>query len=145
MKSLDQFATDFFDNSLRTEVVIPLCTSIIDDTVPYCFEQELATDAEEMIAAIGLGKEFEKAELEEISEEIFTRCKSGFLIKFATPVPQNIRYPRVSYSCSWSYYSTKWIYKDTFENCLKEGLRWREAYIEEAIKQQKMRDKEKSK
>ena len=57
----------------------------------------------------------------EFAEYLHGNKKLGFLAKFATPVMKN---NKGSISFSWGYYSTKWVYSDTFEGVVEEGLKW---------------------
>jgi len=46
----------------------------------------------------------------------------GFLVKFATPVMSPSG--NGSRSFSWGYYSTKWIYAETIDAAVENGLAW---------------------
>lgn len=50
----------------------------------------------------------------------------GFLIQMATPIRRNQTSSGFSYS--WGYYQTKWVYGDTIEEAVKNGLAWVEEF-----------------
>jgi len=63
-----------------------------------------------------------------IFDHLMDNDKSGFLVKFATPVPQNIK--DGSHSMSWGYYAAKWIYADTYQEACEKALAWRCQFVE---------------
>lgn len=48
--------------------------------------------------------------------------KLGFLVQFATPVMTPTG--KNSRSFSWGYYSTTWIYAETIDDAVNQGLKW---------------------
>jgi len=60
---------------------------------------------------------------EHFAEWMYESKKLGFLIQFARPV---MRYSdnAKSSTYSWGYYATHWVYGDTLEAAVTEGLEW---------------------
>jgi hypothetical protein len=46
----------------------------------------------------------------------------GFLVLFATPLMKHISEGHIRYS--WGHYATCWVYADTLDDALQQGLAW---------------------
>lgn len=127
--NLSQILHDMTEASARFEKVIFLAASIDpdgcfpDDLVTFLEEEELST-----IEAC-LGKvPYPNADLrgvygdEEIYDWLMHAQKLGFLVKVATPVMERIS--TTARTFSWSYYKTQWVYGDTMEQAITNGLKW---------------------
>lgn len=66
------------------------------------------------------GRGYERAE--GIFEWLRDSGKFGFLVNFATPVMTPTG--KNSRSFSWGYYNTTWIYAETIEKAVDQGLAW---------------------
>lgn len=56
-----------------------------------------------------------------VSEWLYDAKKTGFLIQIATPVMEKHGSSR---SFSWGYYSTKWVYAETLDGAIEQGMKW---------------------
>jgi hypothetical protein len=126
---LRQIISEFFDHSIRAESVLHLGTMCMDDAWPSIASDAFEFDCEEVWQAIGIADP-ESDETEELSEYLRDSRKFGFLIQFATPVPQ--QFYENGHSFSWSSYTTKWIYDEVFSEACRKAIEWNAKYIEEA-------------
>ena len=62
----------------------------------------------------------------------------GFAIQIATPVMTP--HGKGSASYSWGYYSTRWVYADTFDSAVDAGIAW----VEDCRKKEKLKAKNKT-
>ena len=114
----------------RIERVILIAGAIADesafsDDIDDFFDDEDEEDIEKCLGKIPDwvdldGRGYERSE--SIYEWLTTSGRLGFLVKFATPVmtPTGSN----SRSFSWGYYSTTWVYADTFEAAIDKGMKW---------------------
>ena len=120
-----EISNEFFNQSIRIEQIIHIGTMCMDDAWPEIAKE--AFEREEVWVAIGI-EEPDDVSTEAWGEAIRDACKLGFLVQFATPVPENF-YER-GYSFSWGWYSTKWIYDESFESACKKAMEWRDEFVE---------------
>ncbi len=118
---------------LRAENVIHLAAQAIKYPYPDIVKNSFNSDWDVIWEAIGL-KSLDPTEgiCDEISSYLIEHNKLGFLIQFATPVPEDTDRPEVVdyYSHNgWGYYQTKWIYAETVEDCYILGLKWLDEYL----------------
>lgn len=121
-----EIINEFFDNAIRVEKVIHIGTMCMDDAWPD-IAAEAFEDEEGVWAALGV-EEPDDVSTEAWSEAIRDACKLGFLVQFATPVPEG--FYEDGYSFSWSWYSTQWIYGESFESARSEAMKWQVEFIE---------------
>jgi hypothetical protein len=77
---------------------------------------------------------FDEGEPSEFVEWVYRHKRLGFLVLFATPVMKHISEGHCSYS--WGHYGTRWVYADTLDDALQQGLAWvaeRRAKEKEAV------------
>ncbi len=55
----------------------------------------------------------------------------GFIVRFDTPIPCNIR-KKGGYSSSWSKYCWQWIYAETLQEACEKSLEWHESVVKAA-------------
>ncbi|MBF0453607.1 MAG: hypothetical protein HQL72_02180 [Magnetococcales bacterium] len=93
---------------------------------------EAFRDLPEVWREVGLkeGDLNDPEDLEEIACALYGRYRLGFLICFATPVPQKAIYGG-TFSYSWGVYQHEWVYADTLEEACKKRLDRSKAFVEE--------------
>jgi hypothetical protein len=121
----------FFDNSIRPDEIIHLGLQCIDEySWPDAATEAFEDDFDQVWDAIGLSPPGDNEDEKwAIADHLLHNNKHGFLIKFATPVP--ISFSENGYSTNgWGYYTTKWIYADSFDEACEEAMRWHQEYID---------------
>lgn len=133
MKNIGQ---KFFDETCWVENVIYLPGAVGDGTVADGLIEFFKYNDDEFIEkAIGelplfmkdgnvedVG-DMDRSELSDfISEYVYRSSKKGFLVLFATPVFSEVTEQSATFF--WGYYSTQWVYGDTFEQALEKGFEW---------------------
>ncbi|MDY0164638.1 hypothetical protein [Desulfobotulus sp.] len=132
-----QIAGEFEGRSLRAETIIHI-GSMLAGEWPESAKDAFSYDWDDVFLDLGLKNEAEVGlewnEYEEISQFLWDNGKSGFLVQFATPIPEN--FTARGHSGSWGYYTTKWIYAETYEDACAAAMKWQDEYIEKKRKQQ---------
>jgi hypothetical protein len=122
-----------FEGSIRAEVIIHLATMLAQDSFPgIATEAFMEEDPEPLWESIGIEPPYDLDDPGLIFDHLMDNDKSGFLVKFATPVPQNIK--DGSHSMSWGYYATHWIYADTYQEACEKALAWRQEFYKKRKK-----------
>lgn len=122
-------AQDMFDGSIRPAIILHLGTMLADcEAVPDVLADAFEEDSEYIREALGIDEESSSEDLFELQDILAQEDRLGFLVKFETPIPQYF-FDRNSFRFSWSYYTSKWIYGKTYNQCCKKALKWREKYI----------------
>lgn len=121
----------FFDSTIRVETLIHIGTMCMDHAWPRIAEEAFEDDYEDIWKAIGIEPP-EDEDRELISVYLVDNCKKGFLVQFATPMPD--RFNEGGFSFSWSWYTTHWIYDETYEGACKKALAWQREFIEQKRK-----------
>jgi hypothetical protein len=133
-----QIAEEFQGRSLRAEVIIHI-GSMLADEWPESAKDAFSYDWDEVFLDLGLKNEAEVGlewdEYEEISEFLYNNGIFGFLVQFATPIPED--FTAYGHSGSWGYYTMKWIYAETYEDACVAAMKWQDEYIEKKRAQQK--------
>ena len=133
---MKQTINDFFDSAIRAEKILHLGTMCMDDSWPDIASESFEDDPDEVWAALGVAEPDEASE-EEWAEAIRDARKLGFVVQFATPVPDHFCFPGALH----------WIYDESFENACVRALKWQEEYIEqkraEAVEDRKLNPKAK--
>ncbi len=125
---MQQIIGDLFDSALRVEKLIHIGTMCMDDSWPDIASESFEEDFNDVWAAMGISEPDESCE-SEWSEALRDARKLGFLVQFATPVPDRF-YDGGSYSFSWAFYTLHWIYDDSLESACVRALEWKEEFIE---------------
>lgn len=128
-----------FDNNVRAEAIIHIPTMLAQDAWPDIAREAFMEDEPDRIwEEIGIEPPYDLDDEGLIFEHLTDNRKFGYLVKFATPVPQDITAD--SHRLSWGYYSMKWIYAESYEQACKKALDWREKFVarkrEQALKDQ---------
>lgn len=137
----------FFDGSIRAEKIINVAMSCAHwgDSLPDDFEEaffdEFLAGSDpsdhnvapliECLPDIGelIGREdFDEMEADHVAEWFVDRGYLGFLAKIATPVC-SFHPGGGSWSSSWGYSYTTWIYAATLEGLAERASSWAEAMI----------------
>ena len=121
----------FFDNDIRPDEIIHLGLQCMNEySWPDAAEVAFEQDFEQVWAALEIPPpEEDEDEKWAIAEHLLRNGKTGFLVKYATPVPT--RFSDNGYSTNgWGYYTTKWIYADEFEYTCRQAIKWQREYIE---------------
>lgn len=125
---MQQIISEFYDSSVRVEKVLHLGTMCMDDAWPDIAQETFEDDAD-IWTALGMAEpELESDDPEGWSETIRDARKLGFLIQFATPVPD--RFYEGGFSFSWGWYTTRWIYDESFESACEQAMKWQKEFIE---------------
>lgn len=74
----------------------------------------------------------EMGSLDALGDTLYWAGLLGLAVQFATPVMTKTG--KASYTFSWGYYSTTWVYADSYEDAWKLGLAWAEQCRKEAKK-----------
>lgn len=118
-----------FENNVRAEVIIHIGTTLAHDQWPDIAREAFMEDEQEPIwDAIGLEPPYDMEDEALIFDHLSEHRKYGYLVKFATPVPVNIK-PE-SHRISWGYYAAKWIYSEHYETAAEMALEWRQDFID---------------
>jgi hypothetical protein len=127
--NMNKIRENFFDNCIRPEAIIHLGTQCLDNNSwPDVAKDAFQDDFENVWEAIGIDPPAEDVDdIEIIEEHLRHNKKYGFLVQFATPVPTDIK--ENCYSLSWGYYTTQWIYADTYESACEKAVQWQADYI----------------
>jgi hypothetical protein len=128
---------EFFENSVRAEMIIHIPTMLIDSP-PDVFTDAIDDDFDDVMDLLGATESL-KAEIEGesrgwarddlIAELAVSRDAPEWLVKFATPVPKNIKGD--GYSFSWGHYTCKWFAGSSYEGLCRNALEWQERFISE--------------
>lgn len=118
-----------FENSIRAEVIIHITTMLAQDAWPeIAREVFMEDDPDQIWETIGLEPPCELDDEGLIFEHLQDHRKFGYLVKFATPVPQDIEADHQR--LSWGYYTMKWIYAESFDQACEQALDWRQEFID---------------
>lgn len=126
---MNEIREAFFDNAIRAEVVLHLGTQCWDNSAwPEAAKEAFEYDQESVWKAIGIEPPADgEEETWAIEEHLRNHKIFGFLVKFATPIPDDIALN--SYSFSWGYYTTEWIYADTYKAACEKAVTWQAEYL----------------
>lgn len=121
------------------EAIIDIPTMLAQDAWPDIAREAFMEDEPDRIwEEIGIEPPYDLDDEGLIFEHLTDNQKFGYLVKFATPVPQDITAD--SHRLSWGYYSIKWIYAESYEQACEKALDWRQEFIdrrrEKALKEQ---------
>jgi hypothetical protein len=91
-----------FEGNIRAEVIIHLATMLAQDLFPpVATEAFMEEDPEPLWESIGIEPPYDLDDPGLIFDHLMDNEKSGFLVKFSTPVPQNIKADE-SHRMSWA-------------------------------------------
>lgn len=130
---------DSFEDNLRVAAVVDLANSVgsevlegrlarlhgpIADLVEHLLETDfkthLSADALRTHALAALGGEPDDA-LETFGDLLMNRQLLGFAVQFVTPVMTRCKR---SWSWSWGYTQSTWVYADSYEQAWRLGIAW---------------------
>lgn len=118
-----------FENNIRAEAIIHIPTMLAQDYWPDIAREAFMEDEPDRIwEEIGIEPPYDLDDEGLIFEHLTDNRKFGYLVKFATPVPQDIE--AYSHRLSWGYYSMKWIYAESYEQACEKALDWRQEFID---------------
>jgi hypothetical protein len=132
-----------FQSNLRTTAIIDLASLAGTDT----FESRLDGDIEDLVdqllddyekhpsikdleAAVRDVSDEGDDQLDMLGEILGHRELLGFAVRFSTPVMT--RSGKTSWSFSWGYTQSTWVYADTYEQAWKLGVEWADKLRAEA-------------
>lgn len=127
-----QLQSDLFDSSVMIESQFELSIITSCDRLPQSFKDSFEDDAIEICAAMGLAWDgnYNESDNDDVTEFIRDNNRNGCLVKVCTPVPNNFRFTESgdisSYSSSWGFYSTHYIYAESIEKCCELAIKWQE-------------------
>lgn len=126
MKAL---AEKLLNESVRIERIILLAGAMTDgafsDDINEFLDDEDESTIEECLGRIPDWVDIEAhgfSRNDSVSEWLIEQKKLGFLVKFATPVMEKTG--RGLSTFSWGYYSTKWVYAETLDDAIANGMKW---------------------
>lgn len=120
---------DFKNGYLRAENIFHLMSqgqgeALIDDIFDI-----YENDMEELQDVLKLDfKGDYDMDKEELSWHLHRSKKKGFLVQMATPVPSNFDERGGFMTNGWGYYSTKYFYAETLDDCYSQAAIWQEEY-----------------
>ena len=118
-----------FDNSVRAEAIIHIPTMLAQDAWPEIAREAFMEDDPDPIwEEIGIEPPYDLDDEGLIFEHLTDNRKCGYLVKFATPVPEDIKAD--SHRLSWGYYKMQWIYAESYEQACEKALDWRQELID---------------
>jgi len=123
-------ASAMFHASIRTEKVFNLTTMMwVTDVFSSEITDTFNSDFVDMLAALGIdeGHLDIEAELEEIAQCLVDFNIGGWLVQFATPIPNFHEDGSISHT--WGVYSTKWLYHEDFETLCGLAIDWKQKLV----------------
>lgn len=120
----------FNNETARIEEIIFLAGALSDlDSLPQAFRDFIEdSDDEQIDQPFGEVPADIKAVLgdrdgsEIFADWLLSRGTLGFLVKFATPVAS--LFDGDSFTYSWGFYKTRWVYGDTIDAAIEAGFAW---------------------
>lgn len=112
---------------LRIEEIYHIGSMIADEeSWAESLIRALEHDAESIfdamqLSTVGLG------DTTEFQDEILRANKTGWLIKVSSPVPKF--FEDGSFEFSWGYIQLKFIYADSFDDCVKKSHEWNSRFL----------------
>ena len=110
-------------------MILNLGIQCMEDCFADHAEDCINSDWEEIWAAVGIEPPHpDESDNEDIAYHLQACGKSGYLVRFATPIPRDIT--TSSFRFSWGMYTTQWIYSETIQDACNKAIEWRRGYIE---------------
>jgi hypothetical protein len=133
--NLPELHEELFDLTIRIDKIILLAAAINEDSMSEDLQQILEEEDYTLLEKL-FGLPAQEADAQNwdhtaIREWLVDHRKFGFLIQLATPVREY--FSEKSWSSSWGYYSTPWIYADTLEEAIELAKQWAEAHHLKAL------------
>lgn len=131
-----EISETFFDVSIRAELIIHIGTQLLDGCTSDAVEEAFNDDWSQIWEALGCRPtEDGESDMEDVSYYLRNQVeKQGYLVKFATPVPH--RFTEHGYAFSWGYYTSSWIYAETYEEACQKAIEWQAEYVERKRKEE---------
>lgn len=131
--SMTTMMREFVEGSIQMEAIIHLGSMCHDaDRWSDIALEAFMEDSEAIWEALGIDAPEDEDDLEMITEKLTDEGIDGFLVKVATPVPKDVR--DGSWSLSWGSYTTEWLFAESYEECCKQAIDWRNALIKRRTK-----------
>lgn len=133
-RPINKIIESMYEDNIRAEVIIHVPTMLAHDSFPDAAREAFMEDDPDTVwEAIGIEPPYDLDDEGLIFEHLMDEGKTGFLIRFATPVPTDIEADH--HSLSWGFYSMHWIYSETYQEACEKALEWREQFIERKRKE----------
>lgn len=145
MKLSNEVLEQLFDGNIRIEEVFHMQLVTCCDSLPDSFWGVFEDDHEGVLRAIGLdGVDTSEyghlASRSELLDFLHNKGKTGVLIQFLTPCPQNLCFDSdgefSSCSSSWGLATYRFAYGETFEEAVSDAIRVQDEYFEECVKRE---------
>ncbi|EAT16086.1 hypothetical protein HTZ97_16235 [Desulfuromonas acetoxidans] len=134
MQNHVEVAERCYEESLRIGKIIYLAANPdqVNDDLAELFEDYEDT-LEEIFGKAPNWVVEENYDKETLHEWLMQKEKFGFLVHFETPVRKY--FSETSCSFGWGYYSMKWIYSESLEDAIEQGISWAKQQTKEAKQQ----------
>ncbi len=127
--------SQLFEESLRPAIILHLGTMLTDpEAVPEVLEEAFEEDSDVIYEAVGVDSTYAGDDFYIVYDLIDEADKLDYLVKFETPIPTQF-FGDGGVGYSWGYYTSKWFYGKTYNECCKKAIKWRRQWIEDQIKE----------
>lgn len=111
-------------HNVRAEEIFHLETMLNTSyTLPDTIKDALELDTDEILEALGIAFDDEDNYTDDVQELLQHSEKTGWLIRFSTPVPVFYNDDGVaSYNYSWAHYANSWFYGQDFDAMCEEAI-----------------------
>lgn len=126
--------SEFSDLTLRIEKIFYLAAAHIDESLPSDLDDVMSDEPFDDVSSLfGLpaGLFSDDYSAEDVSQALIDFRKFGFLIQAATPVREH--FTEDSWSSSWGYFYTKWLYAETLDEALELAKVWAKSQHEKNL------------
>ena len=126
--------TSMAELNVRPAAIIHLATMLSDcEAPPEILLESFDDDFDVVLEALGLGEEsHQDFDAYLLYDALSAVGKLEWLVKFEAPIPTAFYGADMDYS--WGFYTSTWIYGDTYNSCCQKALKWRNKFIEEQRK-----------
>ena len=121
-------AESWLDKGMRLDTIIHLGTMLNAGVPPIIVADSFYSGYDRIMEQLGLkADDYDPDDMECLAEALYDKGKLGFLVEVATPVPDYSSSTSFS-TQSWGYYSTQWVYAESFVEALDKCEQWYTAY-----------------
>lgn len=126
-----RIANSMFDTNVRVERIINLSAMMWPaDAFSSDIKDTIESDFEEILEVLNIRESIDPdASHDDINEVLIEKNIGGWLVQFATPVPNFDNGISKGYSFSWGMYTTWWMYGEDFDVLCTSAVEWRNEYI----------------
>lgn len=116
-----------YDNTARVDTILHLSAMYTEADAPASPLRDFFDDIDATTLArlfpwfVAPEDDEDEIDCEALLETAAMHREDGFLICISTPV---MRHRGTSASYSWGHYRTHWVYAQTFEAAIEQGLAW---------------------